>query len=322
MRKHTANHGGTFFYSVFSMQIKELQTPLTYSEQIACLRDKHGLTIENEEWAASVLSSVNYYRLSAYGIGLIDKATDRYPAGTSFNMLYSLYRFDSKLRNLLIAIIEYIEIEFRTKIAYTLAINYGAEGYRDADNFNDKISSYHNIKLHSLFCDRLENEINKQSRRPLVKHHLENYDGRFPIWVAVEIISFGTLSTLYSAMVDSDQRTVSKSYNTNPDYMRSWFAAFVELRNTCAHYGRIYNTPFSSTPKLPKEYIKHKSNKLFPHILAICYVLKGNSVLRDFLTTLKALLGEFDMVNLSFLGFPKNWERIVDEVSRPTGIIM
>lgn len=120
MRKHTANHGGTFFYSVFSMQIKELQTPLTYSEQIACLRDKHGLTIENEEWAASVLSSVNYYRLSAYGIGLIDKATDCYPAGTSFNMLYSLYRFDSKLRNLLIAIIEYIEIEFRTKLRIRL----------------------------------------------------------------------------------------------------------------------------------------------------------------------------------------------------------
>ncbi len=321
MRKHCEPRWD-IFYSGLSMQIKELKTPLTYSEQVECLRDKHGLTIENEEWAESVLSSVNYYRLSAYGIGLIDKATDRYPVGTSFNMLYSLYRFDSKLRNLLIEIIEYIEIEFRTKIAYTLALNYGAEGYRNAANFNNKISNYHNIKLHTLFCDRLNDEINKQSRRPLVKHHLENYGGRFPIWVAVEIISFGTLSTLYSAMVDGDQRTVSKSYCTDPDYMLSWFAAFVELRNTCAHYGRIYNTPFNSTPKLPKKYKKYRSNKLFPHILAICYVLKGNSVLRDFLTTLKALLGEYDMVNLSFLGFTEDWETIVDEVSSPTGIIV
>ena len=51
---------------------------------------------------------------------------------------------------------------------------------------------------------------------PFVKHHIEKYDGKFPIWVAVELFSFGQLSYLYSIMKSKDKKSVAKQYECSP----------------------------------------------------------------------------------------------------------
>lgn len=45
------------------------------------------------------------------------------------------YYFDKKLRELLIYYLESVEIEFRTKIAYYHAHDYGPLGYKESKNF-------------------------------------------------------------------------------------------------------------------------------------------------------------------------------------------
>ena len=116
--------------------MEPLKNPLSYQEQITHLQKKHSLTIANLDEALLILKKVNYYRLSAYGIGLKDsKNPEMYLPGISLEHLYRLYAFDAHLRTLLIPVIEELEIELRTKIAYHLAMTYGSEGYRDPNHF-------------------------------------------------------------------------------------------------------------------------------------------------------------------------------------------
>lgn len=47
-----------------------LKPALTYNQQIERLKVIHKLTISDDALALRILAQVNYYRLSAYGIGL------------------------------------------------------------------------------------------------------------------------------------------------------------------------------------------------------------------------------------------------------------
>ena len=47
-----------------------LKPALTFEQQIERLKTVHNLTIMHEDSALKILEKVNYYRLSAYGIGL------------------------------------------------------------------------------------------------------------------------------------------------------------------------------------------------------------------------------------------------------------
>ena len=51
----------------------QLKPALTYDEQIDRLKNVHNLLIPDEKIAREILMRVNYYRLSAYGIGLVKK---------------------------------------------------------------------------------------------------------------------------------------------------------------------------------------------------------------------------------------------------------
>ena len=53
-------------------------------------------------------------------------------------------------------------------------------------------------------------EIKRNYREPFVIHHKEKYNGKFPIWAVIELISFGALSRMYSNLKREDQRIVSR----------------------------------------------------------------------------------------------------------------
>ena len=110
--------------------MEQLKPALTYDQQIEKLKTAHNLLIKDDNTAFDILSKVNYYRLSAYGIGLVKKDDkEKYQDGISLEHIYRLYEFDSLFRNLLTYIIEKIEIQLRTQISNFLALKYGPEGY-------------------------------------------------------------------------------------------------------------------------------------------------------------------------------------------------
>lgn len=293
-----------------------LKKALTYDEQVDRLEQYHSLVINDREKAIEILKSVNYYRLSGYGIGLKEPTDkEKYKKGISLDLLYSLYKFDSNLRNILIHTIEFIEIEFRSHIAYLLATNYGAEGYTDVTNFTDKILK-NNESVHSNIIKHLKEECDRQQNTPFVKHHINQYNGHFPIWVSIELFTFGNLASLFSIMQDADKKSIGRLYKTSHSMLISWILSLVEARNICAHYGRLYNALLKQAPALLAKHKKfrQKYNKLFPVILAMKYILFRNpDVWNDFYDKLSKLIkANLSIVNLSFMGFPTNWEEILN----------
>lgn len=63
-----------------------------------------GLVISDEDKAVRYLESIGYYRLSAYMYPFLKapKETHQYKDGTTFQQVLNLYRFDKKLRILLL----------------------------------------------------------------------------------------------------------------------------------------------------------------------------------------------------------------------------
>lgn len=294
----------------------ELKPALTYDEQIDKFIISHNLKIEDRNKAIDILKNVNYYRLSGYGIGLKRKGDkEHYIDGITLNHLFSLYCFDSQFKNNLIKTIEQIEIAFRTKIAYHIALKYGPDGLNKKENFDD-LKNKNEESIYLLINDSLKKEIKRQRNSPFVKHHIEKYQGNFPIWVSVELMSFGTLSSLYSILKDDDQKEIAKLYNTDPIYLKNWILCLVEVRNICAHYTRLYNMPLKQNSKLYKENKKYKGkqNKVFPVLLIIKRILNSNeqwkSLLKDIQRTFKKYNGYF---KLSFMGFPRDWKDILNK---------
>lgn len=288
---------------------------LSISDQIVHLTEFHGLVIDDYDQAAEILSQVNYYRLiNGYSVGLMQRNDhDRYIDGISLSHLYRLYYFDSQFRNLLLFVIEQIEIQFRTRIAYYHGGKYGPLGYMDVANFNDQLRNGDSI--HESIISHFNEECKRQSKSPMVHHHYEKYDGQFPVWVAVELITFGNLTSLFSIMSSEDRTAISRLYGTDSKHLKSWMLSLVEIRNICAHYGRLYNMPLKQSPYLFREHkylLENSHSKVFPSIIALNYIFKSDERWHKFFVALKFLLQSYsDVVNLSFIGFPNEWEIIL-----------
>jgi abortive infection bacteriophage resistance protein len=207
------------------------------------------LIVEDEEFALQKLKECNYYRLTAYTLHL--KQDDVFVPGTTFEQIVRLYDFDSQLRNMLIPLLERIEIAFRTHIAYLLSNKYNdPQSYRNKEHFVNKAD-------HAKILVDVDREINR-SKEKFSLHHKKKYDGQFPAWVAVELISFGNLSKLFGIMKHEDQRQIAKEYySISAKYAKSWLSTLSYTRNLCAHYARLYNRNLTTSPLL-FESEKHK----------------------------------------------------------------
>lgn len=291
-----------------------LKPALTYNQQIERLKVIHKLTISDDALALRILAQVNYYRLSAYGIGLKKASNpEEYRDDITLEHIFRLYCFDSEFRNNIIHIVEQLEIMLRTRISYYLGITYGPEGYTDVRNFIDK-QDRQGQSIHSKIMESLKREIQHNKNLPLVKHHLETYGGHFPIWVAVEIMTFGNIASLFDIMKTEDKKEISILFGTSPSHLKSWILALVEIRNICAHYNRLYNMPLKQTPFLYRENRKYRNvqNKVFPIVLVIKRMLCANEQWESFLKDINKTMNKYrDVVVLSFIGFPSEWYEIL-----------
>ena len=119
-------------------------------------------------------------------------------------------------------------------------------------------------------------------------------------------------------MKPEDSKEIAKLYKTEPRYLGSWILALVELRNICAHYGRLYNRPLKQAPHLYREHKMYRSNdrnKLFPVLLVIKRMLNCDGEDErwlEFLEQLETLLKRYrSVVRLSYIGFPTQWQEVL-----------
>ncbi len=287
--------------------MREVKQPTTYEEQIALLRSRNCI-IDDEEFCKEALATLNYYRFSAYFLPF--RTSDKkYIEGTTFRRVYHIYEFDRKLRNLLFKAIEVIEVDLRSQLAHYHAMKYGALGYMDPNNFSEK----HDVEK---FLKNIKSEITKNKKNLFVKHHLKNYGGQFPIWVIIELFTFGMLSYFYSDLITQDQKVIARIFNTSYTNMKSWLKCCTDLRNICAHYGRLYYRVFDSVPggmEIPEDV----KCRLWGSVLTVKELYpfpeRWNA---EFIPQLSALFDEYsENIDLCHIAFPEDWEIQLEKTS-------
>lgn len=282
-----------------------VKSPASIPAQIEKLKSR-GCIIEDEKEAAFVLSTVNYYRLVHYfEVFLISK--HQYREGTSFDKVMGIYDFDRLLRSLLLTALEEVEIALRAQVSNYHAMKYGALGYLNEASFD----VHHN---HRQFLRKIERMIESNNGEAIVMHHINKYGGAFPLWVIMELFSFGTLNTFFSDLSQEDKREISQAAFHLPwRYAENWLQCLSALRNHCAHYNRLYANNMDETPKQPPEPELCFSNTLFDYMLVLKRLYPRPQTWNlMFITRLELLIMEYhDVVELHYLGFPDNWKELL-----------
>lgn len=197
----------------------------------------------------------NYYRLSGYWRHFQvnpGKGNNQFTATTTVGRIERAYTFDNQLRAILLEGLSVLEVTFRSRLAYYLAMNMPANSYSDRSSYVDhKYPDGREIR-DSLTTD-IGTELDRSKER-FVAHHRTS-GNPVPVWAAVEVLSFGTVSKMYGLLDDRGARTgVSKSLGLpNPQFTASVIRSLVVLRNICAHHARLWNrVPDVPTPVLNK----------------------------------------------------------------------
>lgn len=285
----------------------------TFKEQVDKLTSRK-LDIADEEYAQHILSCVNYYRFSGYAFLRQDKSSENqeFKRGTTFDSIYKLYEFDRAFRHLLLEKLEIVEILARTRIAYYFSEAHKCEnndGHYDPSNFTD-------LNKHEIFIRILGNLIEDNKDTPFIKKHISSYDGKMPLWAAVEILSFSNVSKLYDIMLIADQNVISKSLGHTSAYLSNWLWVLSVLRNKCAHYARLYGCKFSPPVDLglafKKAYPVVRNDTVFAAVCVLCRLLPDSQQVEDLVNSLYELLHNYDdSLCYTELCFPKNWKTIL-----------
>jgi len=292
----------------------EIKDFKTIEQQMEILKER-GLIINDAEFANKCLSHLNYYRLSGYTLTLLKN--DRFYEGITFENLMDIVDFDAELRAAILQVLEYIEVSFRTHIGYYHAKEFGPLGYLDKHSFNDErrfegfISEFNKI----IFSGN-RNEV-------FIKHHLDNYKGKFPFWVVVELLSFGTLSRVFKNLNTNTKVEIANNhYKPIPyHYLENWLQGFVDLRNICAHRGRLYNrylpfsTDLSRLDKLLFDKIyagdAKKNKRIFTKLFVMKKIINNQAVWNIFILKIKEIFSKYPFVKIINIGFPDNWEELL-----------
>jgi len=298
--------------------MRDVKPFTSYEEQIKILRSR-GCVVESDEECRQQLSRINYYRLSAYFLPY--KNDDgNYAAGTSFCRVIDTYEFDRKLRNIIMLALEETEANLRSKLAYFHAQKYGALGYLDPDTHTQEKNKAKKRYNHAAFLKLFWGQVSSNDTSLVARHHMKEYGGNFPIWVAVEFFTFGMLSRFYSDMKPADRRKFARDVFScrEADRIESWLRCCTDLRNVCAHYGRLYYRIFTAipsgiTPAMPASKDKYTHRRLLPAIMAIRRLYpdlkKWNG---EVVEPISALIAQYETsINLSHIGFPNNWEELL-----------
>lgn len=287
----------------------DLKTHASLTEQVQKLID-HGLIISDKQWAEHLLSCINYYRLSGYLYDFKDKLSGNYQKGITLEQIKKIYDFDKKLNQILRFALEDIEETLKTRLSYCLTSHFPNDPliYLKKDPYRPSFD-YQNFK--NLFYKT----VNQNHNLPFVKHHIKDYDKKFPMWVAVELFTMGNLYAVYDNLQTCYKKEIAKIYNTGPNQLSNWIKNLTYTRNHLAHYMRIYNYNFGRTPITCKKH-SHSfpvSNKIFDQIFILRCMYSDPSEWNNYvLLEIEALLeSDTTYIKLADLGFPQDWKKIL-----------
>lgn len=296
-------------------------------DQIDTLR-RRGLEIPDPDTARHYLSNISYFRFSAYTRPFYQPGLrpHRFLPDTSFDDVLRLYVFDRELRLRLLDALERLEVALRAQLTNTLAEHHGPHGYLDPVIFDTRYQ-------HRWLLDKLENAANGRVPETFLAHYREKYRSappHPPIWMAVELLSFKEASILLANLrLPKDTQRIERHFGWKMPVLRSWFRSLSDLRNLCAHHGRVWNREFGSRPEMPRkvpvgwpdipngiETGSHENpaqrldprRRLYFQLVVIESLMQVVSPDSHWAARLVALLEQYPEISRPHMGFPRHWD--------------
>lgn len=280
-----------------------------------------------------ILERENYYNvINGYKeLFLASKATpdtdEKYKAGTTFDEVYALYHFDRELRNLYLKYLLKLENTFKTVISHAFSTKYGHDNYLKIENFD--ASNERNISNSIKLIGDIQQEIARQMNKhhQVVTHYMTEH-GYIPLWVLVNVLTFGKIENFYKNMKLADKTVVARHFHLQPDELAKFMHMLALARNKCAHDERFFDIKF-------KERIHTKSIRNFSaleitraadgsytygtndaYAIAIMFaLLLDKTDLREFISAIRTLFGRLQKQLhtisasdiMSIMGFGGSW---------------
>lgn len=313
----------------FFMKKAPYNHPFLSYEDLAVLLIQRGMS-----GSASVikqkLMEVGYQRLSAYWLPFTDSKGN---IPVDFGYVWQIYCFDRQIRALLLDAIERIEVAVRNRLVHYFAEEHGTFGYLKQQNFPQASTSdwqaWHNKQQHAALS----------SKSKMVVDFFNTYsDKDLPVWIACELMDFGSTVFFYGSVEQKIQKRTARSFNiNNPKILHSWLRSLNDIRNACAHHNRVWNRAWVKQPKIPTKdrawamtyntasgqwespTTPHNSSSLIKSgfdltktgiMLTICQnLLVSIDPQNDWKNKLSAIIATpaYSRIVLSWMGMPKDW---------------
>jgi abortive infection bacteriophage resistance protein len=290
---------------------------LSYEQQAQRLLDR-GLIASGKDELVSCLKKVNYYRLSAYWypFKVIDPVSgaESFAPNTNFETIWRRYSFDRELRLLVMDASEQVEVVIlRTRMVEQFAVRHGPFGYTDIRNFSPKFLQ----SDHTRLLNELDDAVNR-SNEEFVSRFRRKYtsEPRLPLWMAVEVMTFGQLFTFFRNLDRTEQQVLAKQFGLYPPVLVSWLHTLNFIRNACAHHARLWNRELPVRPYIPDARHRpewHKpyqfdNRRTFTVLTLLQDLLRHIDAQNGWRDRLEALLQKYPDIPINWMGFPKNWK--------------
>ena len=345
----------------------EYTKPSKSSDELIALLEKRGLVINNKGAAKRFFFFFNYYRLSGYWYNYQRKALDSYdyPTGLSdeqkedyentffekvtFENIVDIYRFDTKLRSLCLDALEKIEIACGGALCEHMCTKYGGYWFTNAEHvknifveknktddfgnfiFNEKgkkVKEKVRIWGMDFLQERFDKLIEENKKTQCIAHFRRKYSNKYPpYWIMNTLVTFGLLSKIYTSLKIEDKMDIASKFGLPASVLESILICLSNIRNICAHYGRLWNRYIVTPPpdvKFNKKGFNYsmtfgESHKFFPVFYIIAFMLKMiapdskwcslvRRQIKSFQDRTSRGLGRDALISFEKMGFPVGWE--------------
>lgn len=218
---------------------------------------------------------------------------------------------------MIFSMISKIEVALRVRLVESLLVHGEPLVLQDSSIFKEKKRYWQNMST-------VASEI-ARSNDVFIKHNFDNHDGEVPVWAAVEVLSFGTLSKIiknlktgtgssYSILALNYQYKSKKGNLVKPSQkmLASWIQSVSVLRNMCAHNSRIYNRTIHTTPEIldvDKVVPSPAHNGLYQILLAMKYLRSSDEEWVTFVAAFDKLIqNNIDVVSLTAMNLSADWK--------------
>jgi abortive infection bacteriophage resistance protein len=293
------------------------KSPKTFPEQLALLKSR-GLSIPDEAFATHCLTHHNYYRLSAYRFPFtVPGHPDQFQPGTTFFQIWELYHFDRALRRLILEGCKRVEISVRSRLAYEMGHQLGPLAYLENRHFQDAL-------IHARTLTKLHAEM-ERSKEIFIRHHREALKMPWPpVWVIVEVASFGIVSNLLGQIQPPTLRqSIANTYQLDEKTFCSFFHHLSVLRNIAAHHSRLWDRKLVITFQLPRKKPAHlwpnfhhapaapagREGKIYNSLILLVHLLQIIEPASHWPQQLVRHIQTLDARLIPDLGFPADWQQ-------------